>query len=57
MSEIVILMKSILCCPECVKRKKIRRFDNFKDLNIHLKMKHGANYKLEGQLSFIPRIS
>ncbi len=57
MSEVVILMKSILCCPECVKRKKIRRFSDFKSLNIHLKMKHKADYKLEGQLSFIPRIS
>ncbi len=61
MSEIVVLVKEILACPECIKKKKIRRFSNsskgIQSLNIHLRMKHNANYKLEGQLRYIPRIS
>ena len=57
MSEIVVLIKEIIICPECIRNHKTKRFSNVKDLNIHLKMKHRANYKLNGQLSYSTRTS
>lgn len=61
MSQAIVLIKELISCPECIKNKKNKRFpitpNGLKSLNIHLKMKHGSNYKLIGQLSYIQRNS
>jgi len=54
MSEVSVLIKEIIICPECIKNHKTRRFSNVQKLNIHLTMKHQANYKLYGELSYSP---
>jgi len=62
MSQAVILIREIVICPECFKKGKIRRVEltpkGIKDLNIHLLMKHGSDYKIvlaENSASFMPR--
>jgi len=57
MNEVAILVKEIIICPECIKKHKTRRFSNVQRLNIHLTMKHRANYKLNGKLSYSTRTS
>ena len=37
---------AIFCCPECLKKNKIRRFRRVKNLNIHLTIKHDTKYKI-----------
>lgn len=54
MSEIVVLVKDILCCPECIRNHKTRRFPNVQNLNMHLTKKHKAEYKLYGEVSYSP---
>ena len=39
-----LLQIRIFCCPEEGCRKKLA---SLRDLNIHLKMKHKSNYKIE----------
>jgi len=36
---------NIIICPECLPR--IKRFKKYKDLNIHLKLKHNSKYKVK----------
>jgi len=61
MSQAIIIIRKIIGCPECRKHNKSKFFNNDKDLNIHLKMKHDSSYKVKilagGSASFIPRIS
>ncbi|MCJ8305449.1 MAG: hypothetical protein HRU07_00175 [Nitrosopumilus sp.] len=40
-----IIDTRLICCPECL--PKIKRFKKFKDLNIHLKLKHNTRYKMD----------
>jgi len=54
MSEIVVLVKEILCCPECLKKRKIKRFPNTQNLNMHLTKSHRAGFKLAGEITYIP---
>ncbi len=42
--EIQLAKPKIIACPEKNCRKK---FFTIRDLNIHLKMKHGAQFKIE----------
>ena len=61
MSQAIIIIRDILACPECRKISRNKFFNNDKDLNIHLKMKHNSPYKVKieagGSASFMPRIS
>ena len=46
MSQIAIFDELVLICPECKKINKMKCFKEIQDLNIHLKMKHDAPYKI-----------
>ena len=42
-----IVRNDIICCPECLYKKKIKRFSRPMDLNQHLAKKHlGFRYKI-----------
>lgn len=61
MSQLTVLINEIIICPECIKKFKVKRFPisekGVKNLNIHLKMKHNAPYKLKGQLTYSSGLS
>lgn len=36
----------IFVCPKCPSTKKMKRFSNLKNLNIHLSIAHKSKYKI-----------
>ena len=55
-----ILPKKIICCPECLKKRKTKRFDSVGNLNKHLTVKHNSKYHLKivgNDTLVIPRTS
>ncbi len=51
---ITIQIDKIICCPECIKKKKIKRFTNALGLNNHLTKKHDVNYKIMTFVAYVP---
>ena len=60
MNNPLVAVMDIICCPECLKKRKVKRFKKDSDVNRHLKQKHQAPYSIkiaDGMTSFIPRMT
>jgi hypothetical protein len=59
MNKPLVAVLEIVCCPECLKNRKVKRFKRDSDVNRHLKQKHDAPYTIKidkGVTLFIPRM-